>query len=342
MERYSFFNAVIDDAGNFDREYLAEDYANYFASFIGNGIYTNSADNLQVIAKGDLVVGVNAGKAWINGYYYENTTVKNFTLDIPDASMARIDRVVVRLDLLERKITTEIKKGTNAYQPVAQDLQRDETIYELALADIKVNGGTTEITQAEITDQRFNENLCGVVAGVVQQIDTEGLFAQYDAEFNQWFEHIKGQLDGDIAGKLQNEINTVTSDMTTVKENIERMDDTLGTVSLNLTTAQNDITQLKGALGNVLSYETGSFSLVRDEFITPGGYSQQKNITFAKSHKTTPVFIMLTPNRSGNIGEIPILALISSNNTGFAYVIHNPDTSTMFDAEGSWIAFFAE
>ena len=335
MERYSFFNAVIDDAGNFDREYLAEDYANYFASFIGNGIYTNSADNLQVIAKGDLVVGVKTGKAWINGYYYENTTVKNFTLDIPDASMARIDRVVVRLDFLERKITTEIKKGTNAYQPVAQDLQRDEMAYELALADIKINGGTTEITQAEITDQRFNENLCGVVAGVVQQIDTEGLFAQYDAEFSQWFEHVKGQLDGDIAGKLQNEINTVASDMTTAKGDIERIDDTLGT-------AKNDITQMKGTLGNMLTYEVGT---TREVNISPSGKTSE-NITFAKSHTTKPVFIGFTINQSKNLDRSilsPICSLDSSDAKGFTFSMHNQSPSYYVNfASITWIAFFAE
>ena len=62
-------------------------------------------------------------------------------------------------------------------------MQRDADVYELALADIYVGAGVTAITQSKITDQRLNTSLCGVVAAVVQQIDT----AAFNAQLQAWF-----------------------------------------------------------------------------------------------------------------------------------------------------------
>lgn len=74
MERSSFFNAVIDQNGIPDRSYLAEDFARYFSTFIGNGVFPNPANQLQVVAVDDnMQIRIKAGFAWINGYMYENT-----------------------------------------------------------------------------------------------------------------------------------------------------------------------------------------------------------------------------------------------------------------------------
>ena len=68
-EKSSFFNSVSGD-----RKYKAEDWASYFGTLIGNGVFPNPATNLQVVpGASGLTVTVNAGKAWINGYYYYNT-----------------------------------------------------------------------------------------------------------------------------------------------------------------------------------------------------------------------------------------------------------------------------
>lgn len=234
-EKFSFFNAVVDSAGTYDREYLAEDFATYFASFVGNGIYADSASNLQVTAKGGMVVEVAIGKAWLNGYYYENTAAKNLTLDIADGTEERIDRIVVRLDLINRQITTEIKKGAGGSVAVAPDLQRDSDIYELCLADIVVAANATEITQTAITDTRFNTSLCGIVAGIVNQINTEGLFAQYDDEFYTWFDEVREVLSEDVAGQLQTQITEletkvteIDGKVTTIRSGTAAPDDSVG------------------------------------------------------------------------------------------------------------------
>ncbi|GEM_PF-759482 len=230
MEKSSFFNAELVGE-EYDRTYLAEDYAQYFASFIGNGVFPNPSNNLQIIADGtSMNVVLRMGKAWINGYFYANTTDLVLSIAPADGVLNRIDRVVLRLDFLNREIKCYTKQGTFASNPVVPALQRDADMYEIGIADIKVNKGAIAITQANITDLRQDNNYSGIVHGTVEQVDVTTLFNQYskalelkeqgfEEEFQSWFDSIKGQLSGDVAGNLQNQINTIDEqlgDMTQV------------------------------------------------------------------------------------------------------------------------------
>ncbi|MCK1989478.1 hypothetical protein MPH48_15385 [Lysinibacillus fusiformis] len=220
MTIYSgIFNSV-----NGDRKYNAWWFAKYFATFIGNGVFPNPSSNLQVAAYQNMKVVVKPGSGWIDGYFILSDGDHVLSLDVADGVLKRIDRVVMRLNHLTRKIDLVVKKGTFASSPVAPTLQRDADAYELALADVLINNGVTQITQANITDQRLNSTLCGIVHGTVNQVDTTTIFNQYQAwfaqttqnvaidleiwkqhtkdDFDTWFDSIKGILDGDVAGNL--------------------------------------------------------------------------------------------------------------------------------------------
>jgi hypothetical protein len=175
------FNSV-----NGDRKYKAEDFASYFAMFIANGVFPNPSTGFQVIANGDMTVSLKAGQAWINGYYITNDADYNMTIDVADGVLNRIDRVVLQLNYLNREITPIIKKGTFASSPVAPTLKRDADAYEIALADIYVGKGVLSITQTNITDLRLNNDLCGIVHGTVDQVDTTTIFNQYQSWFNTY------------------------------------------------------------------------------------------------------------------------------------------------------------
>lgn len=178
MEKSGFFNAMkVGDT--WDRIYKAENYAEYFASFIGNGVFPNPSTNLQVIGTDRMQVIVKPGKGWINGYKYENTDDLILSVDVADGVLHRIDKIVLRYDVVEREIRVKIKKGEFASEPKAPQLTRDADMYELGLADIKVNAGSISITQAYITDLRLNKELCGIVHGTVDQVDTTTIFNQY-------------------------------------------------------------------------------------------------------------------------------------------------------------------
>ena len=181
MEKSSFFNSV-----SHDRTYKAEDWAEYFASFIGNGVFPVPSTGLQVVIDNGMNLSLKAGKAWINGYFYNNTSDLTITIGTADGQLNRIDRIVVRWDLTNRIISAEVKSSTYSASPTAPALQRDADIFELALADVYVGAGVTAITQSNITDQRLNTSLCGVVAAVVEQIDTEAFNAQLQAWFAEY------------------------------------------------------------------------------------------------------------------------------------------------------------
>ncbi|WP_053070068.1 hypothetical protein [Clostridium sp. K25] len=195
MQRSSFFNAVISKEGVPDRSYLAEDFARYFSTFIGNGVFPNPSSQLQVVATDDnMNIRLKKGFAWINGYMYENTDDYILMLDVADGVLDRIDRVVLRLDFLKRTIEAIVKKGDWSSTAKAKDLQRDSDAYEIALADIKVSKGAISISQQDITDLRFNKELCGLVHATVEQIDSTVIFNQ----FQDWYSQKQEIYDKDI------------------------------------------------------------------------------------------------------------------------------------------------
>ena len=240
MEKSSFFNSV-----SHDRVYRAEEWAEYFASFIGNGVFPVPSNNLQVVAGSGMVVTVKAGKAWINGYFYYNTGDLSLTLPVADGVLNRIDRIVVRWDLTERLISVVVKSSTPSASPTPPALQRDADAYELCLADITTGAGVTAISQAVITDRRLDTSLCGVVAGVVDQIDT----AAFNAQLEAWFSDYKGQ-------SLQ-EFNDLVSYM----ESLELLGDQQynalqAYMNASKLEAKNDINAWFASVKNVLDEDT--------------------------------------------------------------------------------------
>ena len=232
--RSGFFNSEIIgyDAENmpvFDRAEEASFFAKYFSQLISNGVFPNPSTNMQVLATTGMNIKVDLGVCYINGYMGWVDVVEIFEIEESDLQ-ARIDRIVARLDFTDKSIKLAIKKGTAQGNPVAPELQRDYDIYEIGLADIRVNANAIEITQANITDLRLNTELCGIVANQLQHVDTTTIFNQYldwlkrvmqegeekltkaeeefEKNFNTWFQSVQNVLSGDVAGNLFNLINT--------------------------------------------------------------------------------------------------------------------------------------
>lgn len=244
MEKSSFFTSL-----NGDRKYKASEFAEYFSTFIGNGVFPNPSTNLDVVSNGDMTITIRPGFAFINGYMYHNTDNLVLTISHSDSVLRRVDRVVLRCDFIKREIKANIKEGLFSDVPVAKELQRDVDAYEICVAEIKVNSGVIQIQQSEITSTKLDSNLCGIVTQTVKTIDTKTLYNKLEAyidergkdvdgwltsfkserelSFNDWFSTIKGVLDGDVAGNLANQITkkvniVVTNDI----DNIEKEDKT--------------------------------------------------------------------------------------------------------------------
>lgn len=182
-----FFNAQLVGE-EYDRVYLAETFAAYFASFVGNGVFGKSMQQLEVVAYPSAVMKVDvlSGQAWINGYWYRNSD--NYTLDISvaDGVLSRIDLVVLRWSNSERNMYLTVIEGTPSASPAIPSIRRDADFYDLELAQINVNAGVVGIIQSNITDMRLNSNVCGYVTGLIDQVDTTDLFNQFQDYFNRF------------------------------------------------------------------------------------------------------------------------------------------------------------
>lgn len=178
MITYGFFNAV-----NGDRRYSADQLGNYFKGLISNGVFEKVGKAFIVTANNDMSINVGSGKAYINEKWVENDKTANYSIDVSDTAYARIDTVVIRLDYTARTISIKILKGTASPTPTAVSITRNNSVYDLKLAEVKVNANVTKITTSDISDYRLDTRVCGFVTGVIKQVDTSKLFLQMQEDY---------------------------------------------------------------------------------------------------------------------------------------------------------------
>lgn len=227
---YGFFNSV-----NGDRTYNADDISNYFLKLITNGVFATPSNAMQVQENSGLTVQVSAGWGFIKCKWINNNAPYLLTLDAADVVLNRIDRIVMRLDTstAARSITIAVKKGTAGATPSPPTLTRANNVYELSLAQVYVGAGVTDITQANITDERANTSVCGYVTGLIDQIDTTNLFAQYDSAFNQWFSEIRETLTTTtLIRQYTSTYTTTTSSVTNIPIGINVYNETLDVLNV--------------------------------------------------------------------------------------------------------------
>lgn len=203
-EKYMFFDSI---DGEDERFYTADEFADYFRQFISNGIF-NGGENLKVIADEiDMSIKIKEGYAWIEGYLYKiETESLKFTLDLADPLLNRIDRIVIRLDktLDNRFVKAFVLKGMPGIDPRAPSLKRDENIYEISLAQIEVIAGKSFIEAYQITDERINSEVCGLVNSLIRA-DTTEIFNQ----FQGWLKSKTKAPDGEFYREWKSWFETV-------------------------------------------------------------------------------------------------------------------------------------
>lgn len=184
MEESSFFNSV-----NGDRKYDMEQFATYFKQFLTTGIlHKDQVPYLEVSKGAGLQSVVDGGSAYIEGFMYRNTASKSLLHEAADSTNPRIDRVILKLNrgVNARSITAQVKKGVAATNPQPPSLQRDDIVYELSLAQVRINAGATAITS--ITDERLNTSVAGLVSSLITiPIDT------FQAQWDSWFSSVQSE-----------------------------------------------------------------------------------------------------------------------------------------------------
>lgn len=99
-------------------------------------------------------VQVAAGKAWIEGHWYESDAIKTLAIAAAHATLARWDRVVLRIDWTNDTIETAVVTGTAASSPSDPALTQSATIWEIPIARVVVPAAAVDILPANIVDQR--------------------------------------------------------------------------------------------------------------------------------------------------------------------------------------------
>lgn len=221
---FESINTGTEEEPVYDRGITAEQERMFNKLRYTNGVFSSVGDSLAVTSNSNMTVTVGTGGAHIEGAMYFNSAPLNLAIEAADASLNRIDRVVLQFNtsVSVRSIRALIRTGTAATNPVAPELRQESNLYEIALADIYVKKGATGISQSAITDQRLNSALCGfVVAAIPSSVDTTGLFDQYQAALDEWLETVAAALDETLAGKLQNQITALDTRLTTEENKVQ-------------------------------------------------------------------------------------------------------------------------
>lgn len=207
-----------------DRKYDAQSFEKWLKKFFTSGVFEG---DLQVLASSGMTVQVQTGYSNVNGKVGLFESATNVTLSAANSRYPRIDTIIIERNDVDRVI--QIDKVTGAYtgenpQPTAPIWDETQGIYQLVLAQIYVGAGVSSISQEDITDKRTDTDVCGYIAGTVNEMDFSQFTAQFEAyfstfeatqlaEFETWFDHMKDQLDSDAAGHLQAEVDEVNSAM---------------------------------------------------------------------------------------------------------------------------------
>ena len=164
--------------------------------------------NLSVTANGDMTVSVSDGVGWLANDKADGTVFWNDTkeqtggelqLEIPlaDPILPRIDRIVVSWDTVDYAVKPriEVLKGAAASSPAAPALTNNGLLRQISLAQISVAAAASKIAASDITDERLDADVCGLVTDWIS-VDT----APMQAQFEDLLQKIKTELNRLNAG----------------------------------------------------------------------------------------------------------------------------------------------
>lgn len=208
MISYPFTSRVTYDKQSlpiYDRAVDSAFLRRFYKAYWDDGVFYKPSTSFAVTATGTgMNVQVQPGMAQVQGAFCLEDTVQTLPIAAADASLNRIDSVVLRLDLSldKRDISLAVISGVAAVSPVAPALTRNNTTWELGIANVLVSAGAGVITQRDVEDTRLDNTRCGAVAQTVGELDTSGFFAQLTAMIARLREEI-GEVETGTAAMLR-------------------------------------------------------------------------------------------------------------------------------------------
>jgi hypothetical protein len=123
---------------------------------VGEGVIPDRGLEIEPYADSTgMTAKVKTGDALVRGHYYNSTAETSLTIAAAHASLARIDRVILRLDPSANTIILAVLEGVADASPAPAALTQTEgDVYEFPVALVAVGAGVTTIAPGNITDQR--------------------------------------------------------------------------------------------------------------------------------------------------------------------------------------------
>ena len=236
--RYGYFDSDIigvDKEGMpiFDRAETSDLFALLLASLISDGVLAQPKNCFQVLGSGSgMKVEVQPGFGMVKGHFAYNDEKQELDIEPAPQKYSRVDRVILRCNYLERMVEIVIKTGTEAANPVPPELIRPNAgdYFELCLANIRLAAGQKNITQSSITDTRPNSAVCGYITQLIDHLDTDVFFAQFEAFYREFvdkseasyteFKEMAQKAYQDFDTDITNYINALKKDSTDAYNNL--------------------------------------------------------------------------------------------------------------------------
>lgn len=198
-----FFNSE-----NGDRKYNAEQMSAIFDGIIADGVFTTIGDHMAVTAGTGMQVLVGTGKAWFDHTWNVNDAAYPLTIAASDVTLSRIDAIVLETNHSDsvRLNKLRVVQGTVASSPVKPTLTNSEKVHQHPLAWVTVAPGVTQIAASKI-ENAVGTSACPFVTGIIATTNIDDLFAQWNGEFDEWFDNLKAQLSDNVVANLQKQID---------------------------------------------------------------------------------------------------------------------------------------
>jgi hypothetical protein len=213
MWQSGFFNSI-----NGDRLYNADQMSRIFEGLITDGVYESVANKLAVQPSNGMTIQIATGRGWFNKRWVENSTPYKITLEASDVVLSRYAAICVRVDTNDSGRTAQpyVKYSEYGSAPSKPTMTRSETVNEYCLAYVYIGAGVKEITASNIEDTRGNNEVCGWVTGLIQQLSTTTLFTQWEALFTDWISSLQDLINENtetmlVSASPKNEVVTLTT-----------------------------------------------------------------------------------------------------------------------------------
>ena len=222
-----------------------------------------------MVADEGMQVVVKPGACLIEGATGYETESRTMVVQAA-GSTDRIDSVVLRLnDNIDfRDIDLYVVKGNSSTEP--PQLTRTGGIYEIGLANLYVSANSSTITTERITDTRLVTARCGY-AMPVQEFDTTALFDQLQAQVNENIELIQRAINQTEAAHLQEQIDSISSDIGTasiasisdgtIKGAVAKHEQDVNSLNLKMDSANNNISKKQDASTAITTSNIGKQSV---------------------------------------------------------------------------------